>query len=157
MVDERFPNWDIDVEKGTIWSITHKRYIGSINIDNYIKVTAPKGYKHKGVHQYIWMVANGCDIPEGYEIHHIDGNRQNNCISNLDLVESVKHQSEHKIGRIVSEDTKRKLSIIASELINEKNPFYGKHHSEETKRKISESKKGKIPWNKGLKMKKDVA
>ena len=28
----------------------------------------------------------------------------------------------------------------------------GKHHSEETKRKISENHKGKIPWNKGMVM-----
>jgi len=29
------------------------------------------------------------------------------------------------------------------------NPIRGKHHSEETRRKISESHKGKVPWNKG--------
>lgn len=33
----------------------------------------------------------------------------------------------------------------------ENNPFYGKSHTEETKQKISESNKGNIPWNKGLK------
>lgn len=33
--------------------------------------------------------------------------------------------------------------------INEKNGMYGKHHSEETRKKISESLKGNIPWNKG--------
>ncbi len=28
-------------------------------------------------------------------------------------------------------------------------PMFGKHHSDETKRKMSESSKGKVPWNKG--------
>ena len=31
----------------------------------------------------------------------------------------------------------------------EKNPFYGKSHSEESKKKMSESMKGKASWNKG--------
>lgn len=31
----------------------------------------------------------------------------------------------------------------------EKNPFYGRKHTEESKRKISLSHKGSIPWNKG--------
>lgn len=33
----------------------------------------------------------------------------------------------------------------------ENHPFYGKHHSDETKQKISKSKAGKTPWNKGIK------
>lgn len=33
--------------------------------------------------------------------------------------------------------------------------FKGKHHSEESKRKNSESHKGKIPWNKGKEFLKD--
>lgn len=33
----------------------------------------------------------------------------------------------------------------------DKHPFYGKHRSEETKAKISEGMKGRIPWNKGIK------
>lgn len=32
---------------------------------------------------------------------------------------------------------------------DENNPFYGKHHSDETRRKLSESHKGQVPWNKG--------
>lgn len=33
----------------------------------------------------------------------------------------------------------------------ERNGMYGKHHTEEAKKKISEVHKGSIPWNKGLK------
>ena len=43
-------------------------------------------------------------------------------------------------GAIRSEETKRKLSEKKK---GENNPYYGKSHSEETKRKISEARKGK--------------
>ena len=122
MIDERFPNWLVDVEKGAIYSLKSKRYIGAINKNGYVNVNPPKGYKHCKLHQYIWMCANQADIPDGYDIHHIDGNKQNNSIYNLELVEQFKHRSEHKIGF--------------------KHYLYGKHHTDETKRKISEHKKG---------------
>lgn len=135
MIDGRFPNWDIDVEKGTIYSLYYKRYIGTINEkDNYIKVYPPKGYKHRNLHQYIWMVANGCDIPEGYDIHHVDGDKNNNSIYNLELIEHKEHVSEHKKGMTFSEEYIRKLS----------ESHKGKHHTDNTKKKISESNKGKI-------------
>lgn len=38
-----------------------------------------------------------------------------------------------------------------SHLVGEKHPMFGKHQSEESKRKNSESHKGKTPWNKGIK------
>lgn len=120
---EKFPNWLIDVEEGKIWSKRYKKFIGSTDKkDNYVKVQPPKGYKHCKFHQYIWICVNG-DIPKGYDIHHIDGNKQNNSIYNLELVEHKKHLSEHKKGN--------------------KN-WQGKHHSNETKNKISKINKGRI-------------
>lgn len=110
MTDERFPNWLINIEKGEIYSLKLKRNIGSINEKGYILVSKQKGYKHNFLHQYIWMCANGCDIPEGYDVHHIDHNPLNNSIYNLELVESFKHRSEHKIGHHHSEETKKKMS-----------------------------------------------
>lgn len=110
MTDERFPNWEIDIEKGEIYSLKYKKYIGSIGKDGYLRVGTPKGYKHRGVHQYIWMCANQADIPEGYDVHHIDGNKLNNNIYNLELIESIKHRSEHKKGIVLSEEYRRKLS-----------------------------------------------
>ena len=127
MIDERFPQWDVDVEKGTIYSLRLKRYIGSISKGGYLLIRPPKGYKNWCVHQYIWMVANQADIPEGYDIHHMDGNKLNNSIYNLELVEHTLHMVEHKQN--ILEETKKKISESL------------KHHkhTEETKKKMSKA------------------
>ena len=70
---------------------------------------------------------------------------------------NMKDRDEGVIGRIISEQTRKKISNankgrkhtdenkkkISNSLKGDKNPFYNKHHSEETKMKISESNKGK--------------
>ena len=40
---------------------------------------------------------------------------------------------------------------LGNALCGESNPFYGKHHSEEAKQKISQARRGSQPWNKGIK------
>ena len=68
--------------------------------------------------------------------------------------ETKRKISDANKGKQHSKETKRKISeAIKGEknpfygkgytILGEKNPFYGKHHSDETKRKLSESKKGK--------------
>ena len=53
----------------------------------------------------------------------------------------VCHQkSEAKKGRTLSESHRRKISEA---LKGENHPMYGKHHSDETRRKMAEAKKGK--------------
>ena len=45
-------------------------------------------------------------------------------------------------GRLVfSEETKRKMSLNHADINGDKNPFYGKHHTKETKQRCSEWKK----------------
>jgi group I intron endonuclease len=46
------------------------------------------------------------------------------------------------LGLVVSAETKKKQS---EQRRGEKHPLYGKHHSEETKRKISDAKRGYVP------------
>lgn len=46
------------------------------------------------MHRYVWMYYNG-DIPNGYHVHHIDHNRANNDINNLELIEYHLHMSKH--------------------------------------------------------------
>ena len=129
MIYERFPNWDVDVENGTIYSLLKKKYIGSVDKHGYVRIAKIKGYNHTKLHQYIWMVANGCEIPEGYDIHHIDGNRLNNSIYNLELLTKSKHHNLHI--------EKRGCFKL------ENNPFFGKIHSEESRKKMSDKKQKK--------------
>lgn len=118
MIDERFPNWDIDVEKGTIWSILNKKYLGCEDKDGYLKTSKYVNGKiiDVKIHRVIWMVANQCEIPKGYHIHHIDGNKFNNSIYNLILIQHSEHSKLH-----------------SNDLKGENNPFSGKHHTKEFK------------------------
>lgn len=48
----------------------------------------------KRLHRYVWEYHNG-EIPKGWHIHHIDGNKDNNDISNLQLIDEHKHTEYH--------------------------------------------------------------
>lgn len=51
--------------------------------------------RERKLHRRIWQEANG-PIPEGMHIHHIDGSRENNDLSNLQLVTPEEHYKIHK-------------------------------------------------------------
>jgi len=46
------------------------------------------------LHRVIWKSING-KIPPGYDIHHIDGDRTNNHIDNLELITKSEHSSKY--------------------------------------------------------------
>ena len=49
----------------------------------------------KHLHQAIWIAENG-PIPDGYVIHHIDHDKDNNDISNLACITAEEHRRIHK-------------------------------------------------------------
>lgn len=69
-----------------------------------------------------------------WDIHHIDKNPLNNKLNNLIYLTHAEHTKIHNNGKIVSEETKRKIS--ESHKCKKRKP-----HPEEIKRKISESVK----------------
>ena len=59
-----------------------------------------KYFQHKGkrLHVAVWRHHKGA-IPNGCHVHHVDGNRANNQIENLELLESFMHLSQHASER----------------------------------------------------------
>ena len=54
---------------------------------------------------------------------------------------------EEAFGEEKAKSMKKRISEFAKNRIGEKNPFFGKHHSEETRKKFSEQRKGQTPKN----------
>ena len=48
----------------------------------------------KRLHRVVWEFYNG-KIPKRFHIHHIDGNKENNSIENLQIIEGKEHSSTH--------------------------------------------------------------
>lgn len=52
------------------------------------------GNSRKRMHVYVWEYYNG-KVPKGYEIHHADGDKSNNNISNLQCLAAETHRKYH--------------------------------------------------------------
>lgn len=116
----------------------------------YCRVLLSNGRKCKkslSVHRLVYETFVA-EIPEGLEIDHINGIRNDNRLENLRVVthkentnnpitrmrrsESVKGKRNPMFGRKHSEETKQRISQLNT----------GRHHTEESKRKLSEAFSG---------------
>lgn len=96
-----------------------------INSGGYYQNTSyDSPYYGKYLHRLIWSKNHGV-IPDGCDIHHVDEDKTNNDPQNLVLIERSFHRHLHTVG--------------------EKNPMYGKHHTQATKDKISKALTKKEP------------
>lgn len=106
----------------------------------YVITSSNRGNHSKMLHRLIYESVWG-GIPKNWIIHHLDGDKTNNCILNLLGMERSHHSKLHNPkGTILPEETKRKISDAKK---GEKNYWYGKQHSEETRNKMSKARKGK--------------
>ena len=104
---------------------------------------------HKRLHVYIYEKYNGM-IPKGYQIHHIDHNKDNNEISNLKLVSREEHNKIHR--EEMTEERRQQLrdnfnknarpKAIEWHKTQEAKEWHRKHY-EEMKDKLHQKKKYK--------------
>ena len=109
------------------------------NSNGYLRVYLYKEKKQKlkYVHQLVAIafIPNNNPI-EKTEINHIDENKENNCVNNLCWI-------THKENCNYGTKLHRQSEKMKGKFKGEQNPMYGKHHTEESKKKISNGRKGK--------------
>ena len=101
---------------------------------------------------------------KGCEVHHIDGNKLNNRLSNLQILTKSEHTKLHMKGK---KHSPKHISKRITPLIGKKHPaevcakisraqtgkpsnHTGKHHTLETKAKLAEINRGVLNWTNGI-------
>lgn len=102
--------------------------VARLNADGYYQIkTRDKGNHNKSLHRLIFEDFYGF-IPDGFHIHHINGNKQDNCILNLKLVRKDEHNSLHKKGIVLSGNHKSKISKTTSKSKSKTNYYRVQKH-----------------------------
>ena len=83
-----YSNYEVYPETGQIWSYKRKKHIGNKKGNGYIGCTLRNDdgkTEHWLLHRFIWFAVNG-EIPCNLQINHIDEDKHNNSIYNLNLM-----------------------------------------------------------------------
>lgn len=77
-------------------------------------------------HILVWEEATGAPVPDGFCIHHLNGNKADNRIENLCMMTQGAHTTMHHLGTHRGEETKAKISALAKERLADKrnHPFF---------------------------------
>lgn len=123
-------------------------YVGNKYFYNAIKKYGWDGFEHV-------IIADGLTLEEAnkYEKELIKKYQSNNKEYGYNIreggkngamsLESRRKISESKMGHIVTDETKEKISKNHADMSGRNNPMYGKRHSEETREKIRQRNKSK--------------
>ena len=117
----------------------------------YVINTSKEGYHKRRLHRLIYEDYYGVSLLSFVDIHHMNENKTDNRINNLKPMYRWEHTTYHKTGKHHSEETKRKISESHK---GEKNPMYGKFGKDNSmygKHHSEESKKKMSESKKGEK------
>lgn len=92
-------------EDGRVWSKYAKKYMKtSIDKDGYSTIALKNDrntYSRFGIHRLLMIAFFPIDNMEDMQVNHKDGNKQNNCLSNLEWVtceQNLKHARDNNLN-----------------------------------------------------------
>lgn len=93
-------------EESMLENVTYKTKFGNARLrkrDRYLYITSLKeGNNGVAVHRLVWEDHYKTKIPKKYDIHHINENKTDNRIQNLQCVKKRIHLQHHRIGKTFS-------------------------------------------------------
>lgn len=107
-----YGRYEVDVENGKIINY-YGWEVGSKHKNGYVVVALRRQgiVKKYYLHRVIWETVFG-EIPTGFDVHHINGDKTDNKISNLELINWYKHINKHTNNNDVNELNDRKRPVI---------------------------------------------
>ena len=159
-VHPTFTNYAVSRD-GEVYSFLRNRKLKpQPNQDGYLHVVLVKDKKRhtRMVNRLVMETYNPIENQHLYHAHHDNEVRDDNRLENLEWELKAEHLSKHHKGKVVSEESKRKMreshkGVKKSDETKRKMSEAKMGHlvSEETKRKMSEGRMGMLWWNNGVK------
>lgn len=132
---------------------------GTAKVNNngrYAITSVKEGNHNKYLHRLIFEDYYKITLLKTTHIHHINGNKLDNRIENLQMLTQTEHAILHNKNKVLSEETKQKISEankgkklssetkkkLSESRKGKNNPLWNKHHSKETRKKMSKALKG---------------
>lgn len=107
-----YNNYEI-YSDGRIWSNSRNKWMKpQTTKDGYLQVNLVDNngkMKRYTVHKIVYEAVSGKPIPEGYEINHIDERKDNNAISNLELVTHKQNMNFGTCGKRIAKANSKKV------------------------------------------------
>lgn len=83
------------IKQGMLAYFDKKGRTGTITKNGYKAIRLNGVIKYE--HRLIWEQAYG-EIPKGYQIHHINHNKLDNRLENLEMISNSDHQKQHSVA-----------------------------------------------------------
>ena len=141
-----YSNYEIYPKEGKIWSYKSNRFVGAKNNRGYWICNL---YVDDGtiwttsIQRLVWQCINGT-IPQGMQVNHIDEDKDNNSISNLNLLTAKENSNWGTHNERVSKAKKGKKQPNISKALKGRNVGWKNKISKALSKQVAAYKDGQL-------------
>jgi len=124
----------IDPENGTVYGRLGAK-IGSVHGDGYVRLRRNSRADHQYAHRLIWETVYG-PIPRGFHIDHVNGQKDDNRICNLDAVTPSENASRAISNGLAPSGEQKANAKLTAALVSEIRQTVGEVSTKEWARRL---------------------